>query len=96
MKKWIGLMTAVACTLTPSIRADDAPLETTQTVPAQEETFAATPVTDIQAPKQVGKASADATNTARSSNVGKYVLAATAVAVGITALILVARHDGHK
>ena len=48
-----------------------------------------------QEPKQVGKASADAANTAKSSHVAKYVLAGGAVAIGITALILVSRHDGH-
>ena len=102
MKKWMGLLTAIICAFTSSLRADDAQVELIPASPVQAEipveTLAVTPTTttDEEAPKQVGKASTDGTNTARSSNAGKYILAATAVAVGITALILVARHDGHK
>ena len=76
MKKWIGLIAAVASLMSSSLVAEEA-------------------AAPEQTPKQVGKASIDSTNTAKSSNVTKYVLAAGAVAIGVTALILVSRHSGH-
>lgn len=98
MKKWISLLTGSVCILTSSLRADEAAVEVApEAPPAAAETFAVTPdvAPEEQAPKQVGKASVDGSDTAKTSNAAKYVLAATAVAVGVTALILVARHDGH-
>ena len=91
MRKWIGLVTATLCVLSSSLRADEAPAE-----PAAVENVAA-PVppeadtdADMQkAPTQVGKAATDSTQTAKTSNVAKYALAAGAVAIGITAIILV-------
>ena len=47
-------------------------------------------------PKQVGAVSAEAAKAARTSTAGKYVLAAGAVALGVAALILVARHHGQR
>ena len=96
MKKWTGLLIAIVCIFTTPLRADNAQ---TEIVPATStESQPPTPIstTAEQAPKQVGKASTDGTNTAQASMTGRYIFAATAVAVGITALILVSRHNGHK
>ncbi len=99
MRKWIGIVTGTLCVLSSSLIADEAlavPAETMQIVAVEE---AAAPAvladTPTDAPKQVGKASADASNTAKSSNAAKYVLAAGAVAIGVAAIILVSRHHGH-
>ncbi|MGH2612221.1 MAG: hypothetical protein ACRDFB_04125 [Rhabdochlamydiaceae bacterium] len=88
MKKWIGLLTAILCLLSSSLTADEAPSE----IIAAPEVLV---VADDQAPKQVGKASLDSTNAAKSSNAAKYVLAAGAVAIGVAAIILISRHHGH-
>lgn len=84
MKKWTALITGILCVLSSSLTADE--LAHTATIVAAEEQ---------EAPAQVGKASADATNAAKSNNTAKYVLAASAVAIGVTAIILVSRHHGH-
>ena len=93
MKKWIGLTTAMLCALSP-IQADDILPEADSTT-ASESTETTTPPADDQAVKHVGEASTDAMATAHRSAAGKYVLAATAIAVGVIALILVSRHSGH-
>jgi hypothetical protein len=97
MRKWIGIMTAAVSVLSSTLVADEAPdAATIQVVPA-EEAAAPSAIGDMQeqAPKQVGKASADSMNTAKSSNAAKYVLAASAVVIGVAAIILVSRHHGH-
>ena len=81
VKKWMGLIVGAAALLSSSLAAEEAAPEL---VAAAE-----------QAPKQVGKASVDSVNTAKNNNIAKYTLAAGAVAIGITALILVSRHHGH-
>jgi hypothetical protein len=92
MKKWIGLTAGIACLLSSSLSAEQnlVAVETIESG-AIPETLAA----DEQAPKQVGKASADSINSAKKSNTAKYVLAASAVAIGTAAIILVSRHHGH-
>ncbi len=100
MKKWISLVTCAACTLSSMTFADEV------TAPAVEESAqmavspepADDPATTPDAPmrKQVG-AAADDGSKAAGSGVGKYVLAACAIIVAVTALILVSRHSGrHK
>ncbi len=93
MKKWIVWIAAALSTLTSPARADgilQAPAEEAQILPVEE---ASAPLEDAPpAPKQVGKASTDSATTAKRSAVSKYMLAAGAVAIGITALILVSRH----
>jgi hypothetical protein len=104
MKKWIGIVTGSFCILSSSLIADEAPELPEQPV---EEAAAPTQLAvepaaeseelgDVQQqePKQVGKASVDSTNAAKSSNTTKYVLAAGAVVIGVTAIILVSRHHG--
>ena len=109
MKKWIGLVTGTLCILSSTVMGDEAlepPLATVESIPAEEtvapiaavESIPAVedaPKDETTAPKQVGKASADASNTAKSSNAAKYVLAAGAVVIGVAAIILVSRHHGH-
>ncbi len=90
MRKWIGLVTGVLCVLSSSLRADEASIEPIELAAAPE-----VPAADELTPKQVGKASAESMNTAKNSYAAKYVLAASAVAIGIAALILVSRHHGH-
>ncbi len=106
MKKWIGIVTGSLCVLSSSLIADEAPELPVQPVeeaaaPTQlavepaTESAAPADLGDVQQePKQVGKASVDATNAAKSSKTTKYVLAAGAVVIGVTALILVSRHHG--
>jgi hypothetical protein len=97
MKKWIGFITTVSL-ICSAAKADEVLPEVAQT----QETLAEAPLEDAiplspdeQAPKQVGKASTDSSNTARNTAMVKYALAAGAVAIGVTALILVSRHGGH-
>lgn len=102
MKKWITLLTCAACTFSSVTYADgipaeptpDAPLSTPLAVtqPAPEDDTTITP--DATVRKPVGKAADDGSKTA-GSGAGKYVLAGAAIAVGITALLLVSRHSGH-
>jgi|SRR3569832_177677 len=92
-KKWVGIVTGTLCVLSSSLVADEAGLVPAEAVQVEPASLADT--TSQDAPKQVGKASADASNTAKSSNVAKYVLAAGAVAIGVAAIILVSRHNGH-
>ncbi|HUD00838.1 MAG TPA: hypothetical protein VMR37_00765 [Rhabdochlamydiaceae bacterium] len=95
MKKWISLLTCIACTFS-SVKADEAP-------PVPDETLAvtpeladdpATPPPEDNSRKQVGQAASDGSKKA-GSGAGKYVLAACAIIVGIAALILVSRNSGH-
>ncbi len=57
----------------------------------EDQPFAEQPeaVPQDQTPKSVGKAAQDGSTAAKGSGVGKYVLAAAVIAVGITALIVV-------
>ena len=96
MKKWIGIVTGTLCVLSSSVCADEVPVEVAQVVAVEEAAAPAVLAADEQTPKQVGKASADSTNTAKSSNAAKYVLAAGAVAIGVAAIILISRHHGHR
>ena len=92
MKKIIAIVTGSLCIFTSTLVADEAlPLASIE----NSDTPAVLDDAQDQAPKQVGKASADSANTAKSSNIAKYALAAGAVAIGIAALILVSRHHGH-
>lgn len=96
-RKWIGIVTGTLCVLSSSLIADETvavPAETAQIV-AVEDPAVLGDTTPSDTPKQVGKASADASNTAKRSNAAKYVLAAGAVAIGVAAIILVSRHHGH-
>ena len=105
MKKWIGLITAVACCFSSTLPADGAPaVETQEETPAEPtiETQAEQPpladetVTETESErKSVGKAAEDGSQTASRSNLGKYLLAGGMIAVGIIALILVSRNSGH-
>lgn len=104
MKKWIGIMTGTLCILSSSLRGDETFEEPTpqELAPmpslAVESVEAAAPpevVADELTPKQVGKASTDSASTAKTSTAAKYVLAASAVALGVAAIILVSRHHGH-
>jgi hypothetical protein len=100
MKKWIGLVTSTLSVLTSSLIADEVPASPTEAVVITPAETAATPevltvAPEDQTPKQVGKASADSTNTAKNSSAAKYVLAAGAVAIGVAAIILISRHHGH-
>ncbi len=109
MKTWIGMLTAVVCSLPSSmIYADDAAESVTvelaqESSPPEGSLPMNTPLADQEASPaqtgpqagQVGKASADSANTGKANNVAKYVLAGSAVAVGIIAIILVSRHHGH-
>ena len=90
MKKLISLLTCAACTLS-SVNADDLPVVTLAVSP---ELADDTPPPQEEGRKPVGQAAADGSKAA-GSGAGKYVLAACAIAVGVTALILVARHSGH-
>ncbi len=96
MKKWIGIVTGALCVLSSSLIADEAPeLAAEPAVQSAEEASAPAELGDTeQAPKQVGKASVDSTNAAKSSKTTKYVLAAGAVVIAVTAIILVSRHHG--
>jgi hypothetical protein len=100
MKKWIALMTCAACTFSSAVYSDAAAEQDIQkltTAVEMQEALAAdddSAETDDQSRKQVGKAAADGSRTA-GSNAGKYVLAAGAIAVAVTALIVVSRHTGH-
>ncbi|HEY5235378.1 MAG TPA: hypothetical protein VIJ14_04295 [Rhabdochlamydiaceae bacterium] len=69
------------------------PAETLATSPELSDDNTAAPTNDGK--KHVGEAANDGSKAA-GSGAGKYVLAACAIAVGIAALILVARHSGHK
>ena len=104
MKKWISLITCAAFIFS-SLRADDVP--PTPSVPSlPSETISpqspAAPelADDPQAvpqddgKKQVGQAANDGSKAA-GSGAGKYVLAGTAIALGIAALILVSKNHGH-
>lgn len=96
MKKWIALVTCIACTLTSFTYADAAPaVEEHLAIPPELaeviDDTATPPETPVR--KQVGEAANDGSKT--GSGAGKYVLAASAIIVAIAALILVARHSGH-
>lgn len=96
MKNWIALIACTLSLLPYSLRADGAlPPPQGVTMPAETAAPAEIPAEE-EAPKQVGKASVDGANAGRTSKALKYVLAATAVAIGVTALILVSRHNGHR
>ncbi len=102
MKIWIGILTAAVCSLPSSmIYADDSAESATielaqESSPPEGSLPMNTPLADQEAsPAQVGKASADSANTGKASNVAKYILAGSAVAVGVIAIILVSRHHGH-
>jgi hypothetical protein len=104
MKKWIALITAVACAFSTSLPADGAPPAEPVTLEAEivpqatseESTIVEEPAAIQTEPerKSVGTAAVDGSQTA-SSNVGKYVLAASAIAVGIVALVMVSHNSGH-
>ena len=94
MKRCIAFITCLACGFSSIVHGDDIGPRAEFIEAAVEPTADAADVTD-QTPKPVGKAAADGSNTAKGSGAGKYVLAAVAIAVGITALILVSRNDGH-
>ena len=96
MKKWIALITCIACGFSHVASADEiGPRDE-----YMEEAAAIEPedgvVADDKAPSSVGKAATDGSNAAKGSGVGKYLLAAGAIAVGITALILVSKNSGHR
>ena len=95
MKKWISLITCAACTFS-SVRADEAPpVPPADTLAVSPELADDTPVSmPDDGKKQVGEAANDGSKTA-GSGAGKYVLAASAILVGIAALILVSRNHGH-
>ena len=93
MKKWISLMTAAACALS-SVRADDVAYEEETPAPIMGEIIQEG-IDEPIPPKQVGKVSVEGAQAARTSTAGKYILAASAVAIGVAALILVSRHHGH-
>jgi hypothetical protein len=92
MNKWIGYCTAVALTFS-SLYADAPATRASPQVQAQEED-ATDDTTDAKQKKPVGKAASDGSD-AGMSTMGKYLLAAGAIAIAITALILVKRHHGH-
>ena len=109
MKRWIALMTACVSALTadgmpPTEPVEPVAPETESTPPAPPEPVAEEPAAVTTTPttegapeeerKSVGAAAQDGSQTA-SSNTGKYLLAAGAIAVGITALILVSQNSGH-
>ena len=92
MKKWISLLTCIACTIS-SVNADSAPFDDNLAV-SQE----LTDDTPVDAPeddgrKPVGEAAHDGSRA--GGRAGKYVLAGCAIAVAVAALILVSRHGGH-
>jgi hypothetical protein len=94
MKKWIAILTTVACAFS-SVRAEAPSTPNPEgmivAVEADDQNTDTTP--DEQARTPVGKAASDGSST--GSGAGKYVLAAGAIAVAIAALILVSRHSGH-
>jgi hypothetical protein len=106
MKRWIVLMTACVSALTadgvPPTEPAAPETETTPTpppaTPPEESSVVEEPAAATAPPeeerKSVGTAAQDGSQTA-SSNAGKYLLAAGAIAVGITALILVSQNSGH-
>ena len=97
MKKWISLVTCVACVLSSLTFADGgAPAEELVELATSPELTVdeadATP--DVMASrKQVGAGAEEGSKA--GSGAGKYVLAGCAIAVAVTALILVSRHSGH-
>jgi hypothetical protein len=102
MRKWIGIVTGTLCVLSSTLRADEAPAvpeAAAEVVPAEQSAAPEVLTNDAnqteKPPAQVGKASVDSSNTAGSSTAAKYVLAASAVAIGVAAIILVSRHHGH-
>lgn len=97
MKKWIALITAAACAFSSTLPADGAPPAEAIEAPAVEESAVVQdPPTQAEPErKSVGTAAADGSETASSSNVGKYLLAGGAIAVGVVALILISRNSGH-
>lgn len=97
MKNWIALIACTLSILPYSLHADgNLPPPQGITMPVETAAPAEISAEDDEAPKQVGKASVDGANTGKTSKALKYVLAATAVAIGVTALILVSRHNGHR
>jgi hypothetical protein len=88
MKKWTAILIATVTVVTSPAICDEAlevpPVGAVESIPAVEE----------QPPKQVGKLSPEESSKG-SGIVAKYVLAASAVVIGIVALILVAQNDGH-
>jgi hypothetical protein len=100
MKKWISLVTCVACTLSSLTYADAAaPVvpdeETVQLAVSPELTVDEADATPdaMASRKQVGAGAEEGSKA--GSRAGKYVLAGCAIAVAVTALILVSRHSGH-
>ena len=92
MKKWITLLTCAAFTLS-SLNADDAPPVDSMEVPPELADDDDVTVPDTGR-KQVGRAANDGSKTGQSAQ--KYVLAASIIALGITALILVSKNQGHR
>ena len=95
MKNWIALIACTLSILPYSLRADGALPPPEVVTMLADVTPPAEVAPEEDAPKQVGKASLDGANAGKTSKALKYVLAATAVAIGVTALILVSRHNGH-
>lgn len=84
MRKWVGFVVVGMCLFAAPVYSDEVP-------PAPEEAVEEAP----PPPKQVGKAANDSAQAARGAT-AKYVIAVGTVILGITALILVARHHGRS
>jgi hypothetical protein len=96
MKKWISLVTCVACAFSSLAYGEEA-LAAPEAIVNETLVAAAEPglITQEQARQSVGKAAGDGSSSARGSSAGKYILAAGAIAIGVAAILLIARHHHH-
>ncbi len=79
------VFTTLSLVFSPALKAEESPQAPTETAPAASEPEG-TPV---------GAASSEGTNTAKKKQWQNIALAVGAVAVAVTALILVSTNDGH-
>ncbi len=77
-KRATSILLALSLLLTPQLRAEETTAPSEPTPP----------------PRQVGRASADGVDLARQRNLGNITIALIAVAIAVTAIILVSKHDG--
>lgn len=90
MKKMLtSFLVISSIVLSPALRAEDVGSDQEEPPAGQE----VTPVEQEGTP--VGQAAADGSNTAKKKQWRNIALAVGAVAVAVTALILIANNDGH-
>ncbi|MES2122870.1 MAG: hypothetical protein V4492_08870 [Chlamydiota bacterium] len=95
MKKWIPsalIISSIFCA--PHLRADSAPDDTTDAIVGDQGISLDDTNEDVGTP--VGQGSDEGAKAARNRRWQNIAIAAGAVAIAVTALILVANNDGHK